>query len=305
MPPPYLRFRAVLGPVPPGKFDPKLMTSRDTSSGSGPGSGSARAKSEADYPRFTSAIPRTVLPGGSYVARFATGLEDLRRIQRLRFEVFNLELGEGLEESLATGLDQDKYDAGCHHLLVLHKESDEVVGTYRLQTREMAEAMHGWYTDSEFELSSIPEDVLDDAVETGRACVAKDHRNGRVLTLLWKGLALYLVWNHKRHMFGCCSLTSQDPQVARATYDFLAQTRVLHPTISVRPRPEYVCYPPGFVAEVDVGVKLPPLFAGYLKLGSRICGEPALDRAFKTIDFLTWLDVERLDPATRRTFFGA
>jgi putative hemolysin len=250
-------------------------------------------------------LPTTVLPGGTYQVRFATSAAELQRVQRLRFEVFNLELGEGLEESFATGLDQDLYDAGCHHLMVLLKDTDEVVGTYRLQTREMAEASHGWYTASEFDLSALPSDLLDLAVETGRACVAKDHRNGRVLTLLWKGLALYMAWNRKRYLFGCCSLTSQDAHVARSTYDFLEKASIVHPSLRVRPRPGFECYGPDFFADVDVSVKLPPLFAGYIKLGSKILGEPAIDREFKTIDYLTWLDVDHLDQATRRTFFGA
>ncbi len=275
------------------------MDAREKSQPSAPGAGGSL------YPRFESAIPRNELPGGSYRLRYARNEEDLRAVQRLRFEVFNLELAEGLAESFATGLDRDRFDESCHHLMVVHKETESVVGTYRLQTRAMAEANHGWYTATEFDLSSVPDATFDDAVETGRACVDKQHRNGRVLTLLWKGLALYLVWNHKRHMFGCCSLTSQDPQVARATYEFLAQTRMIHPSFLVRPRQGFECYPSGFTADVDVSVKVPPLFAGYLKLGSRICGEPALDRDFKTIDFLTWFDAERLDPAVKRTFFGA
>jgi putative hemolysin len=40
---------------------------------------------------------------------------------RLRFRVFNLELGEGLAESYANGMDQDDYDAVCEHPLVEEK----------------------------------------------------------------------------------------------------------------------------------------------------------------------------------------
>jgi putative hemolysin len=57
------------------------------------------------------------------------------------------------------------------------------------------------------------------------------------------------------------------------------------------------------VADVNTTIKLPPLFASYLKLGARIVGEPALDRHFKTIDFLALLDIGDLEPATYRTFF--
>jgi len=40
--------------------------------------------------------------------------------------------------------------------------------------------------------------------------------------------------------------------------------------------------------------KLPKLLEAYLALGARICGPPALDRKFKTINFLTLLDLKTL-----------
>lgn len=255
------------------------------------------------YPRATASLPDSEIRGGSYRVRFARDRADLEAIQRLRFEVFNLELGEGLQSSFESGLDRDLYDEGCHHLLVATREG-EVVGTYRMQTPEMAEANHGLYTAGEFDLAQLPCEVLVDSVETGRACVAKEHRNGRVLTLLWKGLAAYMLWNRRRYLFGCCSLTSQDPHVARATYELLRSGSFLHPTLRIPPLAHFVCYPPDFVPDPAVSVKLPALFAGYLKLGAKITGEPALDREFKTIDFLTLLDVHALDEATVRTFFG-
>jgi putative hemolysin len=256
------------------------------------------------YPSCRESLPVGEIPGGSYRARFARDLDDLRAVQRLRFEVFNVELNEGLDCSWKTGLDEDEFDAGCHHLIVELKASREVVGTYRVQTLDMARGGQGLYTEGEFDLSEIPPDVLEQSVETGRACVAAEHRSGRVLTLLWKGLAAYLVWNRKRYLFGCCSLTSQDPHVAKQTYDFLRSGSFAHPTLRTRPTADYVCYPPSFEADPNVSVKLPPLFASYLKLGAHITGEPALDRAFKTIDFLALLDTHALDPATVRTFFG-
>lgn len=257
------------------------------------------------YPRALASLPDSEIPGGSYRLRFARERAELEAVQRLRFEVFNLELGEGLASSFESGLDRDLYDEGCHHLLVSTRDGGEIVGTYRMQTLEMAEANHGLYTAGEFDLTHLPREVLLDSVETGRACVAREHRNGRVLTLLWKGLALYMLWNRRRYLFGCCSLTSQDPHVARATWEFLRSGSFLHPTIRVPPLPHFVCYPPDFVPDPAVSVKLPALFAGYLKLGAKITGEPALDREFKTIDFLTLVDVQALDESTLRAFFGA
>ena len=255
------------------------------------------------YTQFPELVPPSEICSGSYATRFAKSPADVEAIQRLRFEVFNVELREGLDASFATGLDQDHFDAACHHLMVTDVRSGQVVGTYRMQTRAMAQAGAGWYTASEFDLSRLPDVLLDSAVETGRACVVKEHRNGRVLNHLWRGLASYLSHNHKRYLFGCCSLTSQDPRLAKQTYDFLAGHDMLRYDLVVRTLREYQCYPADFTAERNTSVKLPPLFASYMKLGARIIGDPALDRHFKTIDYLAWLDIADLEPHTYHTFF--
>lgn len=255
------------------------------------------------YPCHPEGCPPMPSLGGTYVARFARDTSDLERIQKLRFEVFNRELGEGLEESWANGMDRDPFDSHCHHLMVVHTESDAVVGTYRLQTWEMAQAGLGFYTATEFDLTSLPAEMFERSIETGRACVEKEHRNGRVIALLWKGLASYLIHNKKTILFGCCSLTSQDPHVARQTYEFLASGGFLHPLYKTAPTRAHLCYAPDFVPDLDVSVRLPALFAAYLKVGAKVTGEPAIDREFKTIDFLALLDANQLEPAVRHTFF--
>ena len=63
---------------------------------------------------------------------------------------------------------------------------------------------------------------------------------------------------------------------------------------------------PGWRCEVEEGepLKVPKLMAAYLALGARICGEPALDREFGTIVFLTWLDLESLPLRVLRKYLS-
>jgi putative hemolysin len=51
-------------------------------------------------------------------------------------------------------------------------------------------------------------------------------------------------------------------------------------------------------------VRFPKLLRAYLGVGARICGPPVLDRDFKTIDFLTLLDIESMSVTARAHFFG-
>ena len=250
------------------------------------------------------------LPGaldvGKFHLSFARTPEDLGAIQRLRFEVFNLELGEGLDESFATGLDADRFDPVCHHLIVTDRTTDRTIGTYRMQSSEMAGRYQGFYTADEFDLGGFPADVLLDSIEVGRACVAKPYRNRQVLFLLWKGLAAYLQRNRKRYLFGCCSLTSQDPVEGRRVMDHLVRQGHVRTDLPVTPRPEWRCYADDFepTALPDAPpVEVPKLFSLYLRYGGKVCGPPALDRHFKTIDYLLLLDIEDLDPEAHAMFF--
>ena len=254
------------------------------------------------YPVATEGLPPETSVGSSYEVRFARNRADLEAVLRLRFEVFNLELNEGLVESYVSGLDEDELDARFHHLMILERTTGAVVGTYRMQTPEMAAAWGGFYSAGEFDLSAIPPDLLAGSIEVGRACVAKPHRNGRVLHLLWRGLASYLSWNGKSALFGCCSLTSQDPALGIATLRHLEREGLLHESISVPVLAECACV----IAEGTPlpAPHIPALFATYLNLGAKACGAPAIDRRFRTIDFLVLLDVGDLRLSRFRSFFA-
>ena len=256
---------------------------------------SLRTQRGERYPRHEAGVPPGVHRSGRYALRFATTLEDLRAAQRLRFEVFNLELAEGLHESYRTGLDIDAFDARCHHLLVCDEASGEVVGTYRLMTSELA-TREQLYSAGEFDLSTLPEPVVRHGAEVGRACVAAAHRNGRVLQLLWRGIARYLDWNDKRYVFGCCSVPTLAASEVAGISLKLAREGHLHPRILSPVRPHMR----GFVDDDTVVVReagaLPPLFVSYLRLGAKVCGGPALDRDFCVTDYLVLLDLRDIQP---------
>lgn len=231
---------------------------------------------------------------GFYRVRFARTELDRIACCRLRYEVFNLELGEGLQQSELTGLDQDEYDDHCNHLMVIEERTGNVVGTYRMQTDELAAAHGGYYSASEYDLSEVPAEMMGRAVELGRACIAREHRNKAVFFLLWRGLMAYLLWNSKRYLFGCSSLTSQNPEEGLQAYDWLLREGHVREDFQTAPLPGYVCDAgrhETFTGEFEI----PKLFSTYLRNGAKICGPPALDRFFGTIDFLTLLDLEDFD----------
>jgi putative hemolysin len=248
---------------------------------------------------------RAPLPAPSspvYRARLASSSADVQAAQALRFEVFNMELDEGLVQSYDTGLDADPFDVVCDHLIVEDVVRGSVIGTYRLQTgRRAAEAL-GYYSEREFDFGPF-EARRAQILELGRACIHREHRSFAVLNLLWKGIASYARERGARYLVGCSSLTSQDAAEGAAAYERLL--RNLSPDDwRTRPLSRVAC-PLDRLAEPTP--RIPRLLSAYLALGAAICGPPAIDREFRTIDFLTWADIESLAilAMQRRGRFGA
>ncbi|HVY69607.1 MAG TPA: GNAT family N-acyltransferase [Verrucomicrobiae bacterium] len=236
----------------------------------------------------------------AYAVRLAITPAEIHAAQALRFAVFNLEMNEGLPESQLDGLDADAFDEVCEHLLVEHLPTAEIVGTYRLQTGASAGKNLGYYSAQEFDFAPF-EHLRGELVELGRACVHKQHRNIVVLGLLWKGIADYAREQGARYLIGCSSIPSQDTAIGATVYADLCRHHLAPREMRTVPLPAYE-FSLGQLA--DDAPSAPKLLRAYLSIGAKICGPPALDREFKTIDFLTLLDLHQLSQQTRARFFG-
>jgi putative hemolysin len=223
----------------------------------------------------------------AYALRLASTPADVQAAQALRFEVFNLELDEGLVQSYDTGLDADPYDAVCDHLLVEDLTHGGVIGTYRLQTGQRAREALGYYSEQEFDFTAF-DPMRPQILELGRACIHRNHRNFSVLNLLWKGILGCANDHGARYLIGCSSITSQDPTVGAAAFKLLAP-HLAPPAWRTVPKPAFACALTNVAAHKP---KIPRLLSAYLALGACVCGPPAIDPNFHTIDFLTWIDLK-------------
>ena len=259
---------------------------------------------DMDIPHAITAAPAPALAGvvdrgPDYRLLLADSPQQVRAAQALRYAVFNTELNEGLSSSHASGLDRDEFDQVCDHLLVLRAGTGEVVGTYRMLTGTAAARSLGYYCAREFEFERF-EPLRSQVLELGRACIAREHRSFTVLSLLWRGIAAYAQQHGARYLFGCSSLNSQDPALGMAAYRQM-QRQLAPESFRTLPRPDHAC-PPVLVPLPDF--QPPKLLSAYLSLGAWICGPPALDRAFGTIDFLTLMDLQSPEMVQRRRRFG-
>lgn len=229
----------------------------------------------------------------------AQSLEDVVECQRLRFLVFNCELGQGLDVSTLSGLDRDPFDFVCDHLMVHDAATNKLVGTYRMQTGYRAKGNLGFYGEGLFDFSPF-EKIRGQILELGRASVHQEYRNTPVLHMLWKGIAKYRERCGARYLIGCSSLPSQDENEGVALYEELRERHLIEPSLRTFPKPGHECHSSGQPAKTP---RPPRLFRAYLNISARLCGPPAIDREFKTIDFLTLVDLEGIPQRVRTHFF--
>ncbi|MCF6525218.1 GNAT family N-acetyltransferase [Streptomyces sp. JJ36] len=236
-----------------------------------------------------------------YTVSLARDADDVRAAQRLRHEVFAGEMGARLATP-EPGLDIDPFDAHCDHLLVTETGSGAVVGTYRLLPPDRAAVAGRLYAETEFDLG--PHAALrPDLVEVGRSCVHPAHRDGAVIALMWAGIARYLTDRGHTWLAGCCSLPLADGGAEAAAVWETVAARHLAPA-AYRVRPHLPWRPPQPPAAPAARSALPPLLRGYLRLGARVCGEPAFDPGFGVADLYVLLDVRRTDPRYLRHFLS-
>jgi putative hemolysin len=221
----------------------------------------------------------------------AASAEDVRAAQRLRHQVFVEEMGARLPSD-EPGIESDRFDPYCQHLLVRDAAAGRVVGCYRILTDTQAQRAGGYYSQTEFDLTRVLA-MPGRLIEVGRTCVHPDYRNGAVIGLLWSGLARFMLMHRYDYLMGCASIALAGGMgPVGAVWQTLASSHLSPPEWRVFPKTPLPVLPeaaPGAAAE------LPPLIKGYLRLGAQVCGEPAWDPAFNVADLFLLLSLDRLD----------
>lgn len=242
----------------------------------------------------------------NFIVKTANSSEELREALRLRHEIFYAEL---LKRKKRSGMDIDRFDKLCDHLIIIDKRSGNIIGTYRLQS-----SLHTrkWYTATEFHMRHIKR-LPGNKLELGRACVHPDHRNGITISLLWEGINAYLMASNSSYLFGCSSIKTVDKAEISEIYHYLRQNGHISDDHRVRPKSKFKV--PGFKKGAGSKAKqlepermalvkdmIPSLLNSYLKVGAKVCGVPALDRSFKCIDFLTLMNVSDMHKSFTRKY---
>jgi putative hemolysin len=259
--------------------------------------------SPATLPRGSLHRPDPQAARKSPVVVWAEHQDEVRQAQRLRYEVFALEMGARLD-SPVEGHDVDLFDDFCEHLLVRDGDSGDVIGTYRVLTPAQAKRAGSFYSDTEFDLTRLRA-LRERMVELGRSCVHRDHRHGGVILALWGALAEFMARNRLDTMIGCASIPMlhNGAVCGDAAASIWRQVREAHlAPVEYHVRPRL----PLPVERLDgsLDVEPPALIKGYLRLGAKVLGPPAWDPDFNSADLPMLMRIADL-PARYRKHFAA
>lgn len=281
-------------------------------------------------------LPKPLGKIGSLELRLAERPKDVKRAQRVRYNVFFEEMS-AVADPIArlARRDMDVFDSVCDHLIVtdraakparslaetlLHglkgfevdrsgafgSDGDKlkkppVVGTYRLLRQQVADRTFGFYSAGEFAIEPLiarhPEAAF---LELGRSCVLKPYRDKRTVELLWHGIWAYVLAHRVDVMIGCASLEGVDPQRLALPLSYLAQFHAAPPEWSASALPERRArfdLMPKESIDVRAALRsLPPLIKAYLRLGAYIGDGAVVDHAFGTTDVLVVLPRAAINP---------
>lgn len=218
--------------------------------------------------------------------------EEIKASQRIRYKVFYEEFGAKPDMDMKTEKrDFDAYDDITDHLVVLDKDlpdgPDQIVGTYRLLSRAVAEKYGQFYTSNEYDIQPLL-DHEPNLLELGRSCVLENYRSRPILQKLWEGIAHYVADHNIGLMFGCASLHGTDIDALSQQLAYLYHYHLCDQATCPRAvKSRYIDM--NLHAKEDLDVKkifisLPPLIKGYIRLGASIGDGAVVDEQFNTTD---------------------
>jgi len=226
-------------------------------------------------------------------ASFLTTREEIRAVQRMRYEIFCEEYDVTLPVNQTWNgmpIDADDLDDVCLHLVVRDTTNGQAVGYTRVLTSEQAAVFGHYYSSHEFRIERIvnrPGRFL----EIGRTCIHPDYRNGATIAVLWAFLARYMQEHDFQYLFGCASISLTD---GGANYAGIMQVIRDQFLAGEQDRVEPVVPMPNIKFDPDAKVSFPPLLKAYTRMGARICGEACWDPDFNVADVFVLLDVSNV-----------
>lgn len=193
------------------------------------------------------------------------------------------------------GIDLDEYDNVCDYAVVIDKEIDEVIGTYRFIKKEHINDISNksFLLENEYNIDSIKDMNI---LEVGRAVIDKRYRNGSVILMLWKQALAYALEQNIDLLIGTASFHGIDIKPYLNCFRYIQKYYTS----------EYDCYAinnvfdlyQNFEEEIDekdAKKFMPPLVKGYIALGGKYGKNVYIDKEFNSLDMLVITEIKKMN----------
>ncbi|WP_439525545.1 GNAT family N-acetyltransferase [Roseovarius mucosus] len=234
-----------------------------------------------------------------YQARIGTTPEDRVDAQRLRARAF---LGE------ADGLDCDRFDDICTHVLIEETGSGALVCCFRMLMLNGGAEIAQSYSAQFYDLSALA-GFEGKMAEMGRFCIAPGRLDPDILRVAWAAMTRFVDDNGVEMLFGCSSFHGTKTE----TYlDAFAMLRERH--LAPRRWWPQVKAPAVFrfaerlrrhKPDLKLAMRhMPPLLRTYLMMGGWVSDHAVIDRHLNTLHVFTGVEIGAI-PATRKRLLRA
>lgn len=254
--------------------------------------------------RGSQKLPSILGELGTLSTRLAQDDAELKKAQRVRYEVFCEEFSAREKIKSNNNLEQEQHDLICDHLLVLENSNPSqpiIVGTQRFFVKSACDTHLKFRSQTEFDLEALaakhPEKRF---MELGRSCILNNYRSKRTMELMWHGTWSYAVQNKIDVMTGCASFYAKSVSEIDTALGFLSTLVSKDPIWQVAPTVTNATSIKQFEPLIKDPKKairsLPPLIKGYLRLGAFFSDSVVIDEDFGTIDIAVILPVANINP---------
>lgn len=240
---------------------------------------------------------------GSYIVRTADGPDDIRAAQALRHAAFVEGIGG---QPRSDGLDADRFDALCTHILIEDARSGALVCCFRLLPLSGAQIGDS-YAAQFYELSGL-QDYAGPMVEMGRFCIDPAVSDPNILRIAWGALTQFVDAAGIELLFGCSSFHGTQAEAYFDSFSVLAERhqapRRWLPRVKA-PKVFRFAGLKGRVADRKLGMRrMPPLLKSYISMGGWVSDHAVVDDDLGTLHVFTGLEIKGIPLSRKRLLRG-
>ncbi len=229
------------------------------------------------------------LERGRYRVRYADSDADIRAAQALRKLAFS---------DASKGLETDRFDALCDHVLVEETQSGDLVAAYRLMLLAGADIEQS-YSAQFYDLSAL-RDFDGPLLELGRFCIHPAHSDPEILRVAWALMTRAVDGQGVTMLFGCSSFVGCDATPYIEAFSMLKSRHMAPKQWQPRVKsPEVIAFHDTPVPR-KILRKIPPLLRTYLAMGGWVSDHAVVDRDMNTLHVFVGVEIAAIPEARKR-----